>query len=213
MYFDLFVLLILSYFPLSFALSSCSASCLFLNSPSPPLPLWALPLNHACVVACPVHPSASLNILGPSLPRGLLATGSAEDVPSEEGRPPLSHSYDHPLWAETINPVFSLCSVSLKRIFNSLPIDCWKLNACQSEWVLQSFKKCSVCKTGRLPAQIAPRHFNRERELKYSAGVLEIDDLGVVCVFFMCRILFIDILLLHYLWRLIWRCHCTAGIL
>lgn len=40
-------------------------------------------------MACPVHPSASLNILGPSLPLGLLAPGSAEDVALAETPPPV----------------------------------------------------------------------------------------------------------------------------
>lgn len=41
-------------------------------------------LKSCMLVACPVHPSASSNILGPSLPLGLLASGSAEDVALEE---------------------------------------------------------------------------------------------------------------------------------
>lgn len=71
-------------------------------------------LKSCMCVACPVHPSASLNIPGPSLPSALLASGSAEDVAFGGEKPPLSHSYDHPFWAETINPVFSRRSVLRK---------------------------------------------------------------------------------------------------
>lgn len=66
-------------------------------------------------------------------------------------RTPLTHSYDHLSWTETINSVFSHCSISAL-------IDCWKLNACQFEWALQSFKKCSVCKTGWLLMRIVHCH-------------------------------------------------------
>lgn len=68
------------------------------------------------------------------------------------------------------------------------------LNECYSR-----LKSVQCAKTGRLPVWIVRRHVNRERELKYSAGVLRIDDLGGLYVFFMCWTLFIDILLLHYL--------------
>ena len=124
--------------------------------------------------------------------------------------PPLSHSYDHPFRVETINPVFSRCSVPLKRIFNPPLIDCWKLNACQFEWVLQSFKKCSVCKTGRLLLQIVHCH----RKQKDTWNIQTTWDWWFrSCMYFLMRwIFFIDILLLHYLWRLIWRCHRAAEI-
>lgn len=189
-------------------------SCLFLNFP--PLPSLSLSIAFKSCM-CGSMSCSSISLIKHTrsfITPGLISHRKCWGRAFGRGRPPLSHSYDHPFWAETINPVFSLCSsVSLKRIFNSLPIDCWKLNACQFEWVLQSFKKCSVCKN-RAAAGVDrwPSLQQRERELKYSAGVLRIDDLGGLYVFFMCWTLFIDILLLHYLWRLIWGCHCTAGI-
>lgn len=54
------------------------------------------------------------------------------------------------------------------------------LNECYSR-----LKSVQCAKTGRLPAWIVRRHVNRERELKYSAGVLRIDDLGG-CMYFLC---------------------------
>ena len=79
----------------------------------PPLSMLCLSLTPSSVslsclkscmwVACPVHPSASLNIPGLSLLPGLLVSGSAEDVALEWESlppPPLSHSF---LWSSILN--------------------------------------------------------------------------------------------------------------
>lgn len=137
-HFHLFVLLNLIYFSLPHvpfsepsALSRhCIKSC-----------MW---------VACPCSSISIIKHTGSFIIPGLISLRKCWGCGFGRERPPLSRSYDHPFWTETINPVFSHCSVSLKRIFNSPLIDCWKLNACQFERVLQSFKKCSVCKTGWL---------------------------------------------------------------
>lgn len=65
------------------------------------LPLWAL-LKSCMWVACLVHPSALLNILGSSLPQGLLASGSAEDVALRKRVSP-SHSSQSFLWWSILN--------------------------------------------------------------------------------------------------------------
>lgn len=98
--------------------------------PPPSLPLHCL--QSYMKIACPVHPSASLEILGLSLPTGLLAPGSAEDVALLRSVIlMIIHSE-----TETINPVFSHCIFSLKRITPCSSIG-GKLNACQFERVLQ----------------------------------------------------------------------------
>lgn len=116
------------------------------------------------------------------------------DTPSS-----CSRSYDHPFWTETINPVFSHCSVSLKRIFNSLLIDCWKLNACQFEGVLESFKKCSVCKTEWLLVQIG--HCHNRKILEICTYVIGIDYIRAVYI-----LLCVGFSSLTYYWQIIYEC-------
>lgn len=85
------------------------------------------------------------------------------------------------------------CLQPPKRIFNPLLIDCWELNACQFEWVLQSFKKCSVCKTRRLLVEIV--HCHTMEAFSVFVGLMS----SALCTF--C----VGMYSLTYYWNSIWE--------